>query len=80
MVTHVCTCDKANQLVVALDPDSNVPLCFVARRLQCPLQKVMCVFESADGVECQFGVCQQFEISSTIGLKHMHDEGVQGIL
>lgn len=42
----VCTCDEANQLVVGLDPDANVPLRFVARRLQRPLQEVMRVLES----------------------------------
>ena len=42
-----CTCDEADQLVVALDSDTNVPLRYVTWRLQRPLQKVMCVLESA---------------------------------
>lgn len=41
------TCDEADQLVVALNPDTNMPIGFVARGLQRPLQKVVCVLESA---------------------------------
>ena len=41
------TCDEADQLVVTLDPDTNVPLRDVAWRLQRPLQKAVCVLESA---------------------------------
>ena len=44
---HASTCDEANQLVVALDPDTDVPLGLVAGRLQRPLQKVVRVLESA---------------------------------
>lgn len=44
---HGSTCDEAHQLVVAFNPDTNMPIRFVAGGLQRPLQKVVCVLESA---------------------------------
>ena len=42
-----CTCDEANQLVVALDSDTYMPLWLVPRRLKRPLQELVCILESA---------------------------------
>ena len=54
-----CTCDEANQLVIALHSDPYMPLWLVSRRLQRPLQKLVCVLESAGSTCCLLACCDR---------------------
>ena len=44
------TCDEAHQLLIGFDSDPNMPFWLVPWGLQCPLQELTCVFESAQHV------------------------------